>query len=433
MAKNYVRIGSWYHYVRRVPRQVAEYDTRTHVRIALKTKDEKEAMTGAAIYDDFIEKYWKDLVRSGQKDTNGEMFNKVRAVAKAHGFAYKNIAEVASSPLDEILSRVEAVSSNPAQKHQGLLGSKHEVSGIRLEDCPERFWPLCADRFTDKNDRQIHKYKNPRLLAVRNFVSVVGNIELARVERSHVLELRNWLMARIANEEIGGDASNKQMSQLRDVLQTVATDEEIDTDFDILFARTRFQKQDNSVPPFETAYFQNILLDGTALGKLRWDRRIIFYMMVETGARQTELITLDEKEDIFLDEPIPYIWIRKNKHWGLKTNHSERKIPLTGVSLMAAREFATCGIERIRHNPDSVSTVMNKDLLDFGIRPTPEHTLNSVRHSFKDRLRAAGTQKDLVDELMGHKEKGPKYGSGYPLEVKHTCLQGIAFKPPKAL
>ena len=61
------------------------------------------------------------------------------------------------------------------------------------------------------------------------------------------------------------------------------------------------------------------------------------------------------------------------------------------------------------------------------MRPSPSNTLYSLRHTFKDRLRDIGAQEEIIDELMGHKTRGPKYGRGHLLEKKYEWLQRIAF------
>ncbi|MEC8967302.1 hypothetical protein [Alteromonas sp. CyTr2] len=61
------------------------------------------------------------------------------------------------------------------------------------------------------------------------------------------------------------------------------------------------------------------------------------------------------------------------------------------------------------------------------MRPSPSNTLYSLRHTFKDRLRDIGAPEEIIDELMGHKTRGPKYGRGHLLEKKYEWLQRIAF------
>ena len=430
MGRNYIRRGNWYYYLRRVPKRISQYDPRTLIRIALKTKEEKEARRITSIYDDFIEKYWADLIRSGKTDPDLKRFDQIRALAKAHGFAYKNMAEVLDSPFQEVLTRIEMVADS-THKAGGLLGGSVS-SGVKLKDCMELYWPLCVDRFTEKNEHQIRKYKNPRNLAMKHFIHVVGDRDISKVERSHVLRFRSWLMERIANDEIGGNMANKSMRYVKDVLKTVALSLEIDVDYELLFNKTRVQEVYDARPPFEARFVQDVFINSMPFEELAYEARMLVYFMMDTGARENELIGLDPEQDFFLDASVPHIWIRKNKLRGLKTKNSDRKIPLVGISLWAARQVFPFGFKKYHENPDTASNKINKYLRENNLKPTGEHTLYSLRHTFKDRLRDAGAPEEVIDELMGHIKNGVQYGRGHTLETKHKWLQKIAYKVPES-
>jgi integrase len=113
----------------------------------------------------------------------------------------------------------------------------------------------------------------------------------------------------------------------------------------------------------------------------------------------------------------------------LKTEDSQREIPLLGAAL-AAMKIRPQGFPRYRDKASNLSATVNKYLLENGLRPTEDHSLYSLRHSFKDRLVAAEAPDSLIDNLMGHKTYKPKYGKGPSLELKLKYLQRIAFKAP---
>jgi len=50
-----------YYYRRRVPKHVSPYDEREYVKLSLGTRDRKEAVRKAAVYNDYIEDYWRSL------------------------------------------------------------------------------------------------------------------------------------------------------------------------------------------------------------------------------------------------------------------------------------------------------------------------------------------------------------------------------------
>ena len=417
--------------MRRVPKNLSAYDSRKLIRISLKTSDEREASKRAAIYDDFIEKYWRDLVRTESSDQDLQKYRKAVSLAQAHGFAYKDMSEIASGPLEDLLSRTEIVEGSSHAVSQAILGAV-KPARLSLKQCPDTFWPLCSDRFVDKSDHQIHKYKNPRNAAMKNFISAVGNLDLASVDRKQVLKFRSWLMDRVAQKLITGHTANKQLRHIKDMLWVVSQAEELEIDFRHLFADIRLSEDIESRPPFENDYVQRNFMEGDSLSQMNEDARAIIHMMIETGARPKELIGLTP-EDYFIDEPIPHIWIRKNKIRGLKNKTTERKIPLNGISLAAAQKYASTGITRYQKNPDTATAAISKYFRENNLKPTPRHSMYSLRHTFKDRLRDVGAPEEVIDELMGHKTAGPKYGRGHLLETKQQWLEKITFEVPPSV
>ena len=156
-------------------------------------------------------------------------------------------------------------------------------------------------------------------------------------------------------------------------------------------------------------------------------KRGFWYLPWPILARVNRSIGLIE-EDIVLDELIPYIWIRARENKALKTLTSERKIPLVGAALYAFQRLPS-GFSHYR-TADTASTTINKFLRECDLKPTPSHSLYSLRHTFKDRLRDAGAPEEVIDELMGHKKLEPKYGRGYMLANTYEWLKKNFFQLP---
>jgi integrase len=138
-----------------------------------------------------------------------------------------------------------------------------------------------------------------------------------------------------------------------------------------------------------------------------------------------------QRHSIHLDAPIPYVEVLPDGR-RLKTEDSRREIPLVGAAL-AAMKLRPDGFPRYRDKASALSATVNKFLGEQGLRPTKDHTIYSLRHSFKDRLVAAEAPDSLIDSLMGHRTGKPKYGKGPSLELKLKFLQSIAFTPPSRL
>lgn len=149
--------------------------------------------------------------------------------------------------------------------------------------------------------------------------------------------------------------------------------------------------------------------------------------MIETGLRPSEIVNLREGT-IMLDAPIPHVRVMPDGR-RLKTGDSEREMPLVDVAL-AAMKLRPGGFPRYRDKASALSATVNKFLSENGLRPTRDHSVYSLRHSFKDRLVALEAPDSLIDCLMGHKTYKPKYGKGPSLELKLKFLERAAFRVP---
>lgn len=402
---------------------VAHLDKRKEITISLKTKSKNEAIVRADIYNTHIESFWKALIDTGtEKDLNKKYLAAV-SLAKAHGFAYKTTEQIAASSLNEIVARLQT-DFKTKEHAEAILGAVDQPQ-ITLSQSIDKYWECTTDRLRHKSDSQIRKWRNPRRLAMENFIAIIGDKDLKDVCREDVLKFRAWWLEEIYTKRVNGDTGNKKTRQIKDMLATVANQYNIEMDVNVLFANTRFEHTEQSRPPFEAQYVQNRILP--AIKGMKEIYQFVIMAMADTGAREAEIFGLDSS-DIFLHTPVPYIHIRPRDGYLLKTNTSERKIPLVGTALYAFEQNPE-GFHEMG-NPDTFSTSANKFFKENKLKPTPKHSIYSLRHSFKDRLRDVGAPEELIDGLMGHKKKGPQYGRGHKLDTAHEWLDKIKFKVP---
>lgn len=145
--------------------------------------------------------------------------------------------------------------------------------------------------------------------------------------------------------------------------------------------------------------------------------------MVNTGYRPGEAAGL-LPHHIRLDVDVPHISIEPEGRQ-LKNKVSERAIPLVGVSLEAFRECKT-GFPRYQASSATLSATVNKFLREKGLLETEAHSLYSLRHSFEDRMLAAGIDERIRRDLFGHSLGRERYGEGATLAHKRDVLQAIA-------
>ena len=136
------------------------------------------------------------------------------------------------------------------------------------------------------------------------------------------------------------------------------------------------------------------------------DIRHLLALISDTGMRLSEAAGL-MVGDICLDDEIPHVSLKRHPHRRLKTDASERDIPLVGASLWAARQIRDNQTSQYcfpRYtsakgcNSNSASAAINKWLKTVAGQSAVIHGL---RHSFRDRLRAVEAPQELIDQLGG--------------------------------
>ena len=182
--------------------------------------------------------------------------------------------------------------------------------------------------------------------------------------------------------------------------------------------------------PFNVIELQLI---ASACHKADDDIRYIVAIQLATGARLGEIVGL-RKSDVFLDPPVPFIFIRPHLKLGrsLKTPGSERQVPLVGIGLWAACQAVqpskdTSGWLFPRYASDGsvlathASNTINKFLRETLNIPKTSH---SFRHSMKDNLRNSGCPEPIQRQLLGHgaRSVADSYGQGYSLPVLQSHL-----------
>ena len=165
------------------------------------------------------------------------------------------------------------------------------------------------------------------------------------------------------------------------------------------------------------------------------DIRWLVALISDTGMRLSEAVGL-LVDDIVLDQAQPYINLTKHPHRRLKTDASERVIPLVGASLWAARRIKANTTNRFcfgrycseeNCNSNSASAAINKWIKTI---VGSEGVIHGLRHGFRDRLRAVEAPVDMIDQIGGWslRSVGQGYGDGYPLDLLHRWMGKIVIK-----
>jgi len=162
------------------------------------------------------------------------------------------------------------------------------------------------------------------------------------------------------------------------------------------------------------------------------ERRLLIALISDTGMRLSEALGL-VWDDIKLNHEYPHMNLNPHPWRRLKTSSSKRLIPLVGASFEAVkvmhRQITTQFLFPSYANENeckgnSCSAALNKWLKQYA----PDSVIHSFRHSFRDRLRNAGVQSEMIDQLGGwsNQSVGQGYGNGFNLRELHKSMKLIA-------
>jgi integrase len=423
-----IQRGSKYYLQRRVPTRFAEVDGRTFVKISLRTDSFKEAEAKAQVIWEQLINAWEAKLAGSTEDAE-QAFDAARKLADLRGFRYLDAQRVAKLPDDELRDRLLAVSKT--RRRPGALPDRAEAAAllggaaepkITISRALELYWPLAKDRILGKSEDQIRRWRNPRIKAIKNLVGVIGDIPIGEITSDDMLEFRDWWLERLEVEKLTPGSANKDLIHAGDVLKTVNTMKRLGLVLPL--SDLSFKKGPVSVrPPFSVAWIRDKLLAPRALDGLNEEARAILIVMINTGARPSEIAALNEAY-IHLQTNVPHIQIEPDgRH--IKAERSRRKIVLTGASLEAMRQFPE-GFPRYKKSSATLSATVNKFLRKNALLETPDHTLYSLRHAFEDRMLAAGIDDRIRRDILGHRLTREQYGAGATLVMQQKLLQALA-------
>jgi integrase len=293
----------------------------------------------------------------------------------------------------------------------------------------DEFERLVADEIKDFSPEQRRIWRTARIRSANQFVERVGDKPVTEITEDDGLDYVEWWRGRIIKGDALAKTANRDIGQLSRMLKDVSVRRRLKIP-DIFKGLRLRGETENARVPYDAEFIQTKLLAAGALDGLNEDARHVLYVAADTGLRPSEVVNLTEAT-ICLDAAIPHVKILPEGR-KLKTEDSEREIPLVGVALAAMRLHPK-GFPRYRDKSSGLSGTLNKFLSENGLRPTKDHSVYSLRHSFKDRLIGAEAPDSLIDSLMGHKTYKPKYGKGPALELKLKFMSRIAFRPPERL
>jgi hypothetical protein len=420
--------------VRRVPSEYQALDPRGIVKLSTKVRvanDRAGTKAGrvAARMNATHEAHWRLLAERNTTEARQTYADAVK-LARSLGLDYLPAATVSERPIGEILTRVEMLENHQVEQaplRRVALGG-YQKPKIMLSELFSEYELTQRSSLSKMSPDQVRKWTSAKKRAVEILIERTGDKGLHELTRDDALSYADWWEDRVIIEGLDAGTANKNISHIGGMIRAV--NKRHDLRLDAVFAGTRIGGgKDSSRKPFDVDFIVNVVLADGQLANLNDEARDIVYTLIETGARPSEIINLSQ-HCIVLDGPIPHIRIMAEGRV-LKTEQSEREIPLVGIALDAMRRHPN-GFPRYFDKGSNLSATLQKHFKSRGLLPSDKHSVYSFRHSFKDRLKSVETPEELIDEMMGHTTAKPKYGDGYGLKLKLKYLRAIELGSPRS-
>ena len=419
--------GDTYYLRKRVPVRYGPVEPKELVHISLATDSFEVARRKAPeVWAQMIEA-WESKLDGHDADGDARM-KAAHNLAQRRGYRYLDAPDVARLPLEEILQRIESVVDK-----RGRLDMKEAEAALGMAPAPaltasqafDEFYKVASDRIVGKSPDQIRRHKAPRLKATNNFIEAVGNKQLADVTADDMFAFRAKWMERVAAGEVKPESANKDFIYLSAMWRAVAQAKGIPLRFETEgLALSASKGKKATRPPFSDTWIREKLLAPGALDGLNIEARTVLLVMVNTGARPSEISGL-LPEEINLTGKVPHILIQPNANRHLKNRHSERYMPLTGISLEAIRALPS-GFPTYAQKNATLSATVNKFLAENHLLETDDHSMYSLRHAFEDRMLTGGIDVRIRRDLLGHGLKRERYGKGGDMQHIYDLMLPLA-------
>lgn len=283
------------------------------------------------------------------------------------------------------------------------------------------------------------KFRADAERVINGVVAMAGNLPLAFYNRQQAQEYRDDLLTRNSTGTV-----RRRLDTLVAIFNKAVAEEGLTLGNP--FENLSIPQEGQDAKKREAYTVSELSIIAGACRRLDDDIRHIIALQLDTGARAGEIIGL-RVSDVILDHPIPHVRIRPfGAVRTLKTDASERDIPLVGAALWSAGRALEAAKGRgdrgwlfPRYASDRevkathASNTLNKWLA--GLAGVAESkTTHCMRHAMRDRLRAAQVPHDIQEAIggWGARTVGQGYGQGYPLDVLREHLSKVVLSAVSA-
>ena len=338
----------------------------------------------------------------------------------------KTLAQAAAASLDVYWAKLRLARSEIIGQHLVRSGTDLEQSSLHTVSTVSPKLSEALDLYLSlKGVGRPVSFEAAARRACGYVFEVAGDKALLDYRRTDALSLRDWLKARGQ----AGSSITRNFSSIKAVFNFACSEWAIEAKnpfVGVFHDRTAGVVSRSPIPLISIRHVQKACFEID--DDLRW----LVALVADTGLRLAEAAGLSKEDFQGLGTSLPYIRLVKHPWRNLKTDSSERLVPLTGSALWAAQRLlqadnaAHFAFPRYNRqettSANAASAALNKWMKAY----VPEGcTMHGFRHSMRDRLRAVECPTEIADQLGGWTagSVGQGYGTGYPLEILHKWIE----------
>lgn len=421
-------------YRRRVPRDVQKKFGKTHLFFSLSTRDPMEAARRVQAETSRLEREWQKLRNTdtetavAKTEALGILRKHDLEPGQAHEF--RRIGLEPDAFVDELLTHSVDDDGISRGINRERLPKDLRLAADLFYAEPEDVSELMVPTFSEvvekhlyffpkrKTDDQFHR-------SVGRFLGLNGDLLIDQYRRTH----GNAFVEDMRRTGLKKATIKRYLNQVRPVFETAIVELEVSMSNPL----SKLKVPDDDGPSSRRGSFSpaQIKKIQARCREMNDPARWCIVLLSDSGARLSEIAGL-KTQDVKLDDQVPHVLIAANELRGLKTPTSERRVPLVGEALWAAKQALVDNstpylfpafVHDGAINSGSISATLNKWLNDQGLR-TKDQPLHSFRHSLRDRLRNAGCPPDVADRIGGWKRQGvgESYGKGHDLRILQSYM-----------
>lgn len=421
-------VGGMYQYSRIVPKGLRSQLKKDRIVIPLDTKDAEKAKLAADRITDDLNNEWANLTLfdhefKHKRHTPSQYVKKKRGIYFYSRRVPKELrSQVPKARLDVSLKTRDLkvaqekstfITTELDRQLSGWWNIKALVASYKPKsvaplvgdkaDANECFPPItvseaCASYIRKHVARPNQQFFTITARNIDYLIECLGDMRIESFTLDHAYIFRDFLFSK----NWSAATVRRVFNTVRAVINHAASDDSFENPFSRVFIPNP-PKAFKITPKADLSHSDVI---GNLCRVVDDEKRWLIALIIDSGLRITEALGLI-KADIVLDENIPHLVVRSHPWRPISIDVHNRTVPLVGSTLWAVTRavesspneflFPTyANTHSVRWN--TASATANKwlrDRLPRGI------VLRSFRHSFRERLEACGTPKEMVNVIGG--------------------------------